>query len=32
MLREWIGKLISVLPLLVPLGFLWVLFDKENRG
>ena len=32
MLREWIGKLISVLPLVVPLGFLWVLFDKENRG
>ena len=32
MLREWIGKLISVLPLVVPLGFLWVMFDKENRG
>ena len=32
LLRETIGKLISVLPLIVPLGFLWVLFDKENRG
>ena len=31
-LRESLGKLISALPLVVPLGFLWVLFDKENRG
>jgi len=31
-LRESIGKMISLLPLVVPLGFLWVLFDKENRG
>ena len=32
LLRETIGKLIAVMPLIVPLGFLWVLFDKENRG
>ncbi|MYF78639.1 MAG: RDD family protein [Chloroflexi bacterium] len=32
LLRETIGKLIAALPLIVPLGFLWVLFDKENRG
>ena len=31
-LRESIGKLISVLPLVVPLGFLWALFDNTNQG
>ena len=31
-LRESIGKLISVLPLVVPLGFLWALFDSKNQG
>ena len=31
-LRESIGKLISVLPLVVPLGFLWALFDNKNQG
>ena len=32
LLRETIGKVIAALPLIVPLGFLWVLFDDENRG
>ena len=32
LLRETIGKLIAALPLIVPLGFLWVLFDEESRG
>ncbi len=30
LLREWIGKWISGLILL--LGFLWILFDKDNQG
>ena len=28
--REWIGKFIS--GLILSLGFLWILFDKENQG
>ncbi len=31
-LRESIGKFISMLPLVVPLGFLWTLFDNKNQG
>ena len=31
-LRETIGKLIASLPLIVPLGFLWVWFDGKNQG
>lgn len=30
LIREWIGKSISALVL--SLGFLWILFDKENQG
>ncbi len=32
LLRELIGKLISLLPLVVPLGFIWVWFDEKNQG
>ena len=30
LIREWIGKSISALVL--SLGFLWILIDKENQG
>ena len=30
LLREWIGKWIS--GLILSLGFLWILFDKDNQG
>lgn len=30
LIREWIGKSLSALVL--SLGFLWILFDKENQG
>ena len=30
LIREWVGKSISALVLW--LGFLWILFDKENQG
>lgn len=30
LLREWIGKWIS--GFVIALGFLWILFDKENQG
>jgi uncharacterized RDD family membrane protein YckC len=30
LIREWIGKWIS--GLLLSLGFLWILFDRENQG
>ena len=29
-LREWVGKFIS--GLILSLGFLWILFDRENQG
>ena len=30
LIREWIGKAIS--GLILSLGFLWILFDKDNQG
>ncbi|MCL6558264.1 MAG: RDD family protein, partial [Firmicutes bacterium] len=30
LIREWIGKWIS--GLILGLGFLWILFDRDNQG
>ena len=30
LLREWVGKLLS--GMVVGVGFLWILFDKDNQG
>lgn len=30
LIREWIGKAIS--GLLLSLGFLWILFDRDKQG
>lgn len=30
LIREWVGKWIS--GLILGLGFLWILFDRDNQG
>ncbi len=30
--QEWFGKPISLLPLIIPLGFFWIFFDRKGQG